>query len=90
MPDTGINPWMPTTIWRERSFTLTPWATMSRFAERHGASGENFSWRRAAIWYVEVVEIGRIKFGVDGAKTYLKNLKDHNGNDNRKLHGLSD
>ena len=27
----------------------------------------------------------RIKFGVDSAKTYLKNLKDHNGNDNRKF-----
>ena len=43
----------------------------------HGAKGGDLN--------VEVVGVERIKFGVDSAKTYLKNLKDHNGNDNRKF-----
>lgn len=43
----------------------------------HGAKGGDLD--------VEVVGVERIKFGVDSAKTYLKNLKDHNGNDNRKF-----
>lgn len=43
----------------------------------HGAKGGDL--------HVEVVGVERIKFGVDSAKTYLKNLKDHNGNDNRKF-----
>lgn len=43
----------------------------------HGAKGGDL--------HVEVVGVERIKFGVDSAKTYLKSLKDHNGNDNRKF-----